>query len=87
MGQDYGRLIKAASGQARDGFIYTPHYASKMGVPGSSQSLAKELAPHAITVNAICPGIISTEMWANNDRVWGQLLGSYGPGELMQEWV
>lgn len=83
-----GRLINTASGQARQGFIYTPHYAaSKFGVLGITQSLAKELAPEGITVNAICPGIIHTDMWDYNDRVWGQMLGSYGPGELMQEWV
>ena len=83
-----GRLINTASGQARDGFIYTPHYAaSKFGVVGMTQSLAKEVAEEGITVNAICPGIIETDMWAYNDRVWGQLLGNYGPGELMAEWV
>ncbi|MBB4571522.1 SDR family oxidoreductase [Rhizobium leucaenae] len=83
-----GRLINTASGQARQGFIYTPHYAaSKFGVVGLSQSLAKELAREGITVNAICPGIIHTEMWDYNDRVWGQMLGEYGPGELMAEWV
>ena len=54
---------------------------------GLTQSLAKELAPHGITVNAICPGIIGTDMWAYNDREWGKLLGDYGPGELMQEWI
>ena len=83
-----GRLINTASGQARQGFIYTPHYAaSKMGVVGITQSLAKELAPHGITVNAFCPGIIDTDMWAYNDREWGKLLGDYEPGELMREWV
>jgi meso-butanediol dehydrogenase/(S,S)-butanediol dehydrogenase/diacetyl reductase len=83
-----GRLINTASGQARDGFIYTPHYAaSKMGVVGITQSLAKEVALDGITVNAICPGIIETEMWDYNDRVWGQMLGTYAPGELMAEWV
>ena len=83
-----GRLINTASGQARQGFIYTPHYAaSKFGVIGLTQSLAKELAPEGITVNAICPGIIHTEMWDYNDRVWGQMLGEYKPGELMAEWV
>jgi meso-butanediol dehydrogenase/(S,S)-butanediol dehydrogenase/diacetyl reductase len=83
-----GRIINTASGQARQGFIYTPHYAaSKFGVVGITQSLAKELAPSGVTVNAFCPGIIDTDMWAYNDQAWGKLLGNYQPGELMQEWV
>ncbi len=83
-----GRLVNTASGQARQGFIYTPHYAaSKFGVVGITQSLAKELAKDGITVNAFCPGIISTDMWAYNDAAWGKLLGDYEPGELMAEWV
>jgi len=83
-----GRLINTASGQARQGFIFTPHYAaSKFGVVGVTQSLAKEVAKEGITVNAFCPGIIDTDMWAYNDTAWGKLLGDYKPGELMAEWV
>ena len=86
--QGSGRLINTGSGQSRDGFIYTPHYAaSKMGVMGITQSLAKELAIHGITVNAFCPGIIETDMWAYNDKKWGELLGDYKEGELVREWI
>ena len=28
-----------------------------------------------------------TDMWDYNDRVWGQMLGDYKPGELMASWV
>lgn len=90
--QNRGCLINSSSGQGRKGFIYTPHYAcAKMGVIGITQSLAIELAPHNITVNAFCPGIIVTDMWEYNDRVWGDMLSTedkkYKKGELMQEWV
>lgn len=38
-------------------------------------------------MNAICPGIVDTDMWTYNDRIWGKLLGDYQPGELINEWV
>lgn len=83
-----GRVLNAASGQARREFIYTPQYAaSKFGVVGLTQSLALETAKDGITVNAFCPGIVETDMWSYNDEKWGSLLGNYQPGELMQKWI
>ncbi|MBS7006809.1 SDR family NAD(P)-dependent oxidoreductase [Anaerostipes sp.] len=42
----------------------TVYCASKYGVQGLSQSIAKEFADKGIRVNTICPGIVPTEMWA-----------------------
>jgi meso-butanediol dehydrogenase/(S,S)-butanediol dehydrogenase/diacetyl reductase len=83
-----GVILNAASAQARHGFIYTPHYAaSKFGVMGMTQSLAKELAPDNVRVNAYCPGIVKTDMWGYLDGAWAERLGGYAPGELVQEWI
>lgn len=41
----------------------TIYCASKFGVQGLSQSIAKEFADKGIRVNTICPGIVHTEMW------------------------
>ena len=66
---------------------FTPHYAaSKAGVVAVTQSLALELAPHGIAVNAYCPGVIETEMWSYNEREWGQRLGGLPPASSTAKW-
>ena len=59
-----GCIINIASIAGKNGAAGLAHYcASKFAVVGFSNSLAKELAPANIRVNAICPGILRTQMW------------------------
>jgi meso-butanediol dehydrogenase/(S,S)-butanediol dehydrogenase/diacetyl reductase len=66
---DGGKIIGAASIAAHKGFAMLGHYsASKWGVRGLTQAAAQEWAPHGITVNAYCPGIVGTKMWEYIDE-------------------
>lgn len=59
-----GCIINIASVAGKNGSPGLAHYcASKFAVVGFTNSLAKELARHSIRVNAICPGILRTQMW------------------------
>jgi NAD(P)-dependent dehydrogenase (short-subunit alcohol dehydrogenase family) len=55
-----GVIINMSSAAGRLGYAFrTPYASAKWGVIGFTQSLAKELGPHGISVNAILPGIVS----------------------------
>lgn len=60
-----GRIINIASTAGLTGYAYVAAYvAAKHGVVGLTRALAREFATQGITVNAICPGYVDTEMTA-----------------------
>ena len=63
--RESGRIVNISSVLGRFGVPgYTAYCASKHGVIGFTRALALELAPRRITVNALCPGWVDTEMAA-----------------------
>ena len=67
----WGRIISTSSQLAHKGGRQLTHYAAaKAGVLGFTRSLAYEVAPYNITVNAICPGPINTDMSKVGSAEW-----------------
>ncbi|HSB70159.1 MAG TPA: 3-oxoacyl-ACP reductase family protein [Candidatus Methylomirabilis sp.] len=87
LGRRSGRIINVASISARAGDITSaPGYGpSKAGMVNLTKTLARELAPHGITVNAVAPHAIETEMSAQwPDEMRQRVLSSIPLGRLGQ---
>jgi 3-oxoacyl-[acyl-carrier protein] reductase/meso-butanediol dehydrogenase/(S,S)-butanediol dehydrogenase/diacetyl reductase len=71
-----GAIVNISSLAGRDGQPqyggYTP---AKFGVVGLTQGLAKELAPHKVTVNCVAPGTTDTDMMDGTFRRTGERMG------------
>jgi 3-oxoacyl-[acyl-carrier protein] reductase len=69
----WGRIINISSIAGLAGNAGQANYASaKAGLIGFTRSLAKEVGPRSVTVNAIAPGFIQTDMTATLDEEWRQ---------------
>jgi meso-butanediol dehydrogenase/(S,S)-butanediol dehydrogenase/diacetyl reductase len=79
----FGRIINTSSIAGKVGFPNLAHYsASKFGVIGFTNAIAKEVAKDGITVNALCPGIVGTGMWRGDtglSKLWA------APGESEED--
>lgn len=81
-----GRIINIASIAARQGASDLPHYSTtKAAVVSWTQSSAQQLAPHDITVNAICPGLLWTNMWQDISKKRSSATGETISGRALFE--
>ena len=84
----WGRIINLSSVAAQTGGVVGPHYAaSKAGILGLTHSYATLLAKEGITVNAIAPALVYTEMVAVNPKARADLIpvGRFGAVEEVAE--
>lgn len=67
-----GHVVNTAS---MSGLVATPrlgvYVASKFALVGLSETLAEELAPHAIGVSILCPGPVRSQLWRTSRRIQG----------------
>ena len=83
-----GKIVNVASMGGLMGAPLLAHYcASKFAVVGITESIAKELAPYGINVNAVCPGYVNTSM-QSREVVWeAKLRGIEDPEDVRREYV
>jgi 3-oxoacyl-[acyl-carrier protein] reductase len=79
----WGRIVNISSGAARGAGAIGPHYnASKAGVEGMTRGYAARLVKEGITVNAVAPSLIDTDMMKGQDNLVSRIpLGRFGTAE------
>jgi len=72
--RNYGKIINVASVAGRQATVINPPYAvSKAGVISLTRTMAMDLAPYNINVNAVCPALIWTPMWRELAQKWARI--------------
>lgn len=83
-----GKIINTASIASRQGFAnVAPYCASKSAVVSLTQSAARDLAAHNITVTGFAPGVVATEMWEQVDKDLMEIGAAERPGQAMEEFA
>jgi 3-oxoacyl-[acyl-carrier protein] reductase len=80
----WGRIINLSSVAAQSGSMMAVHYsAAKAGVIAATRSYARQLAKEGITVNAIAPALVATEMLRSNPNLKPDMIpiGRFGEVE------
>jgi meso-butanediol dehydrogenase/(S,S)-butanediol dehydrogenase/diacetyl reductase len=81
-----GKVINTASIAGKEGFPLFPAYcASKFAVVSMTQSAARDLSGEGITVNAFCPGVVTTELWDQLDQDSRDVGETETEGQLLDE--
>jgi 3-oxoacyl-[acyl-carrier protein] reductase/2-hydroxycyclohexanecarboxyl-CoA dehydrogenase len=79
----YGRIVNVSSMGWLGNFGQANYAASKAGVVGLTKTAARELAKKGVTVNAICPGFIDTDMTRGvPQNVWDSMVGKIWAGKV-----
>jgi len=72
----WGRIINISSTEGKIGKpVFTAYTAAKHAVNGMTKSMAQEVATEGVTVNAICPGLVITDIVKDNGPATAEAMG------------
>jgi 3-hydroxybutyrate dehydrogenase len=74
--RNYGRIINISSVEGKHGKpVLTAYVAAKHAINGLTKAAAKEVGTQGVTVNAICPGLVITDIIKRNGPLTAQAMG------------